>query len=168
MYGAYLYRLNFEEYQKRELEIDEKIKRLSVESEDEDDEYEALDGAYILRVNKKLPLVDMEDDMEDDEEDDEEDDFMLEPGCFVLFIGDSHYDNQYADEVIFGLDSRYEKYKEWDGMEISKLDDESKDEWYKLSDSVFHVYFEEAGRVADEIVFNKEKSQYGDVIKKIF
>lgn len=160
MYGAYLYRLNFEEYQKRELEIDEKIKRLSVESEDEDDEYEALDGAYILRVNKKLPLVDMED--EDDE------DFMLDPGCFVLFIGDSHYDNQYADEVIFGLDSRYEKYKEWKDMDSSLLDDEAINERYKLSNSVFYVYFEEAGRVADEIVFNKEKSQYGDVIKKIF
>ena len=160
MYGVYLYRLNFEEYQKRELEIDEKIKRLSVESEDENDEYEALDGAYILRVNKKLPLVDMEDD--------EDNGFMLDPGCFVLFVGDSHYDSQYADEVIFGLDSRYEKYKEWDKVSISSLKDEEREEFYVLNHHVFNVYFEEAGRVADEIVFNKEKSEYGEVIKKLF
>ena len=36
MYGAFLYRINYEEYKKNELEMDEKIKMLSVEGEDEE------------------------------------------------------------------------------------------------------------------------------------
>ena len=54
-YGAFLYRLNYEEYKKNELEMDKKIKKLSVEGEDE--EIEPLDEAYIIRVDDEEDYV---------------------------------------------------------------------------------------------------------------
>ena len=48
MYAGFLYRLNYEDYQKREQELDEKIKQLALESDDED--ITPVDEAYIIRI----------------------------------------------------------------------------------------------------------------------
>ena len=48
MYAGFLYRLNYEDYRKREQELDEKIKQLALENDDED--ITPVDEAYIIRI----------------------------------------------------------------------------------------------------------------------
>ena len=81
MYGAYLYRLNYEEYKKNESETDERITQLSLENEEE--ETEALDEAYIIRL--------------DDAE------FMIDGNrYFLLLIGSHRFNADYVEDVLYG------------------------------------------------------------------
>lgn len=149
MYGGFLYRLNYEEYKKRELEIDEKIEKLSLESEDEN--IAPLDEAYIIRF-----------DTEDNEE------FGInDKGYFVLLVGDSDFDKAYADEVIFGLDESYSRYVELKNMSAKSMDSDLVEERFDLSERFVAYCDEDVSEIADEIVY-KEKSEYGEVIKRIF
>ena len=91
MYGGFLYRLNYEEYEKNALEMDEKIKKLSVEGEDE--EIEALDEAYIIRV-------------------DDEEYRINDSEYYLLLIGSHRFDADYIEDVLYGNEESYARYKE--------------------------------------------------------
>ena len=100
MYGGFLYRLNYEEYKKHETEMDEKIEQLSLESEDE--EIEPLDEAYIVRV-------------------DEDDIAVGDKGYFLLLVGDHHFDADYIEEVLYGQEPSYARYRELQEKESKEM-----------------------------------------------
>lgn len=148
MYGALLYRLNYEEYQKREAEIDEKIKKLSLEGDDED--IMPLDEAYIISLNTE----------------DEEEYTIQDKGYFVVLIGDYDFDREYADEVIFGIDKDYARYLELDKMDIESMESNAVDEKFRLRERFTTYEDEEVSDILDEIM--NEECDFGRLIKRIF
>lgn len=146
MYGEFLFRLNYEEYQKRQTEIDEKLIKLS--EEDENEEFVPLEEAYIIRF-----------DTEDNEDFDVQD-----SGYFVLLIGDYDFDIDYAEEVIYSLDKSYARY-----LELKKIED--KDAALAAESINLHDYFTpyqegEASDIIEEIL--EGEAEYGEVIKQLF
>ena len=149
MYGAWLYRLNYEEYKNKEKEIDEKLKKLFEENEDDED-IEPLDEAYIIRFDTE----------------NNEDFSVQDSGYFVLLVGDSNYDYEYADNVIYGLSERYSEYIELKNNDIEAMDSATLDKFYEL-DSYFTPYEDEDVNEITEGLFSGE-CDHGEVIKTIF
>jgi len=145
MYGAFLYRLNYEEYKKNELEMDEKIKMLSEEGEDE--EIEALDEAYIIRV--------------DDEE------FRIDDNEYYLMLVGSHrFDADYIEDVLYGNEEAYVRYKEMKKKDFKKMTIEEKEEKLDLK-SHFIAHDPEDASVFEEMVY-EGNTEYGEMLKQIF
>ena len=145
MYGAYLYRLNYEEYKKNELELDEKIKQLSVESDDE--EIEALEEAYIVRV--------------DDEE------FRINGNqYYLLLIGDHHFDADYIEDVLYGNEEDYARYKELKKKEFKKLTIEEKEETIDLQ-SHFIAQEPDDESIFEDMVYEGD-TEHGEMLKQVF
>ena len=145
MYGAYLYRLNYEEYKKNEIEMDEKIKQLSVESEDE--EIEALEEAYIVRV--------------DDEE------FRINGNqYYLLLIGDHHFDADYIEDVLYGNEESYARYKELKKKEFKKLTIEEKEETIDLQ-SHFIAQEPDDESIFEDMVYEGD-TEHGEMLKQVF
>lgn len=146
MYGAYLYSLNYEEYKKNEIEMDEKITQLSLERED-DEEIEALDEAYIVRV--------------DDE------DFMIDGNqYYLLLVGDHHFDADYIEDVLYGKEESYARYKELRKKEFKTMTMEEKEETFVLQ-SLFIPQEPEDVEVFEDIV-TEGKTEYGEMLKQVF
>ena len=144
MYGAFLYRINYEEYKKNELEMDEKIVRLSVESDDE--EIEVLDEAYIVRI-----------DGEGFEEDNK---------FFLLLIGDHHYDAEYIEDVLYGQDPSYVRYKELGEKPFEVLATEERRELIRLQNKYIAREPEDV-EALEEVVY-EGPTEYGEMLKQIF
>lgn len=145
MYGAFLYRLNYEEYKKNELEMDEKIKMLSEEGEDE--EIEALDEAYIIRV--------------DDEE------FRINDNEYYLMLVGSHrFDADYIEDVLYGNEESYTRYKELKNKEFKTMTMEEKEETIELQ-SQFIAQEPDDECVFEDMVY-EEDTEYGEMLKQIF
>jgi len=145
MYGAFLYRLNYEEYKKNEIEMDEKITQLSVESEDE--EIEALDEAYIVRVDDK--------------------DFMTDNNqYYLLLIGDHHFDADYIEDVLYGNEASYARYKELNKKESKEMTSEELSEVVHLQE-YFIAQEPEDESVFEEMVY-EGNTEYGEMLKQIF
>ena len=145
MYGGFLYRLNYEEYKKNEIEMDEKIKKLSVESEDE--EIEALDEAYIIRV--------------DDE------DFMIDNNqYYLLLVGSHRFNADYIEEVLYGNEESYARYKELNKKESKDMSGE------ELAEVVHLQRYFIAQEPDDESIFEdmvyEGNTEYGEMLKQIF
>lgn len=147
MYGAFLYQLNYEEYKKNELELDEKIKQLSIESDDE--EIEALDEAYIIRV-------------------DAEDVVRCNSKYYLILIGDHHYDAEYIEDVLYGQDLSYARYKELD-KKFSEGEELTSEEWGEVMrlQNNYIAYEPEDVDALEEIVY-EENSEFGQMLKRIF
>ena len=91
MYAGFLYRLNYEDYRKREQELDEKIKQLSREN---------VDKSYIIRIGgEKIPAS----------------------GYFLLLVGDHHYDAEYIEDVLYGQEETYARHKELQKKDIKAM-----------------------------------------------
>lgn len=152
MDGIFLYRLNYEEYKKKEAEIDAKLMKLSEEDE-EDEDIMPLDEAYIVRF-----------DTEDNEDFDVQD-----SGYFVVLIGDYDYNTDYAEEVILSLDDSYARYKELKSLDKDKITDKEAlsavVDLMNLND-YFFIGEGEADEIIDEILAGE--ADYGEVIKQIF
>lgn len=148
MYGGFLYRLNYEEYQKRQAEIDEKLIKLSEESENED--IVPLDEVYIVRF-----------DTENNEE------FAVQDsGYFVLLIGDYNFDIDYAEKVIYGLDESYARHIELKKKEPNTMTASEMDESFDLLEYFTPYEAEEVLEIAEEILDGE--ADYGEVIKRLF
>lgn len=148
MYGGFLYRLNYEEYQKRQAEIDEKLIKLSEESDNED--IVPLDEAYIIRF-----------DTENNEE------FAVQDsGYFVLLIGDYNFDVDYAEKVIYGLDESYARHIELKRKDLKTMTNAEKDESFDLLEYFTPYEAEEVLEIAEEILDGE--AYYGEVIKRLF
>jgi len=146
MYGGFLYCLNYEEYKKKESELDEKIKQLSVESEDDED-IVALDEAYIIRV--------------DDE------DYMIDDNqYYLLLIGDHHFDTDYIEEVLYGNEEAYARYKELNKKESKDMSSEELAEVVHLQ-SQFIAQEPDDVEVFEEMVY-EGNTEYGEMLKQIF
>jgi len=145
MYGAFLYRLNYEEYKKNEVEMDEKITQLSVESEDE--EIEALDEAYIIRVDAE--------------------EFMIDNNqYYLLLVGDHHFDADYIEDVLYGNEAVYARYKELNKKESKEMSSEELAEVVRLQ-SHFIAQEPEDESVFEEMVY-EGNTEYGEMLKQIF
>lgn len=145
MYGGYLYRLNYEEYKKNELEMDEKIKKLSIEGEDED--IEPLDEAYIIRV--------------DDEE------FRIDGNeYYLLLIGDHRFDADYIEDVLYGNEESYARYKELSKKESKEMSSEELAEVVHLQ-SHFIAQEPDDVDVFEEMVY-EGNTEYGEMLKQVF
>ena len=151
MYGGFLYRLNYEEYKKNESEMDEKIKQLSVESDDED--MEALDEAYIIRVYDEEFMIN--------------DIFMINDNqYFLLLVGDHHFDADYIEEVLYGKEASYARYKELNKKEVKDMSLEEIEEEWRLQ-SYFIAHEPKDASVLEEMVYEKD-TEYGEMLKRIF
>ena len=144
MYGAYLYRLNYEEYKKNEIEMDEKITQLSVESDDE--EIQALDEAYIVRV--------------DDEE------YRINGNqYFLLLIGDHRFDADYIEDVLYGNEEDYVRYKELK-KDFKSMTTTEKEEVLDLQ-SRFIAHEPEDEAIFEDMVYEGD-TEYGEMLKQVF
>ena len=145
MYGAFLYRLNYEEYKKNELEMDEKIRMLSIEGDDE--EIEPLDEAYIIRV--------------DDEE------FRVDGNeYYLLLVGSHRFDADYIEDILYGNEADYARYKELKKKETKEMTSEELAEVVHLQ-SQFIPQEPDDEYIFEEIV-EEEKTECGEMIKQIF
>ncbi len=148
MYGGFLYRLNYEEYQRRQSEIDEKLIKLSEESDNED--IIPLDELYIIRFNTK-----------------DNDEFAIQDsGYFVLLIGDYNFDVDYAEKVIYGLDDSYARHIELKKKESNTMTTAEMDESFGLLEYFTPYEAEEVLEIAEEILDGE--ADYGEVIKQLF
>lgn len=145
MYGAYLYRLNYEEYKKNEIEMDEKIEQLSVESEDE--EIEALDEAYIIRVDAEEFRID-------------------DNQYYLLLIGDHHFDADYIEDVLYGNEEAYARYKELKKKESKEMSSNELEEVVHLQNR-FIAQEPEDESVFEEMVY-EGNTEYGEMLKQVF
>lgn len=91
MYAGFLYRLNYEDYKKREQELDEKIKQLSREN---------VDKSYIIRIGGEK---------------------ISASGYFLLLVGDDHYDAEYIEDVLYGQEETYARHKELQKKDIKAM-----------------------------------------------
>ena len=91
MYAGFLYRLNYEDYRKREQELDEKIKQLSREN---------VDKSYIIRIGGEK---------------------ISASGYFLLLVGDDHYDAEYIEDVLYGQEETYARHKELQKKDIKAM-----------------------------------------------
>ena len=145
MYGGFLYRINYEEYKKNELEMDEKIKKLSIEGENED--IEPLDEAYIIRV--------------DDEE------FRIDGNeYYLLLIGDHRFDADYIEDVLYGNEEAYARYKELNKKESKEMSSEELAEVVHLQ-SHFIAQEPDDVDVFEEMVY-EGNTEYGEMLKQVF
>ncbi|MBQ7956111.1 MAG: hypothetical protein IJ282_10230 [Lachnospiraceae bacterium] len=145
MYGAFLYRLNYEEYKKNELEMDKKIKMLSEEGEDE--EIEALDETYIIRV--------------DDEE------FRIDDNEYYLMLVGSHrFDADYIEDVLYGNETDYARYKELKKKETKEMTSEELAEVVHLQ-SQFIAQEPDDVDIFEEMVYDGN-TEYGEMLKQVF
>ena len=147
MYGGFLYRMDYEDYKKREHEIDEQIKRLSLESDDED--IVPIDEAYIIRI----------DECEVDYE-------ISARGYFVLLVGEHHHDVDYIEKVLYGDDMSYLRYRELLNKEIKAMTSEEIQEEGTLREKFLPLSNEDLPGILEEIVAGE--SDCGEVIKQIF
>ena len=152
MYGCWVYPFNYEEYLKKEEEIDSLIKGFG---EDEfafdEDEFEPLDEAYIVELN-----------IEGNEFN--EDGYK---GYYFVEIGTSHYDYENLDATIFGLDAEYEEHLRLKGTPYDDMTDEERDLNFAYSDKFAVLEGCEMGEEFEELM-NGEDVSYGKIIKKIF
>ena len=145
MYGGFLYRLNYEEYKKNEREMDEKIKKLSVEGDDE--EIEPLDEAYIIRIDAE--------------------DYMIDNNrYFLLLVGDHHFDADYIEDVLYGQEAAYARYIELKKKETKEMTSEELAEVVHLQ-SHFIAQEPEDESVLEEMVY-EGNTEYGEMLKQIF
>ena len=91
MYAGFLYRLNYEDYKKREQELDEKIKQLSREN---------VDKSYIIRIGGEK---------------------ISASGYFLLLVGYHHYDAEYIEDVLYGQEETYARHKELQKKDIKVM-----------------------------------------------
>ena len=143
MYAGFLYRLNYEDYQKRELELDAKIKQLSLESDDED--ITPVDEAYIIRIGGKK---------------------TSESGYFLLLVGDHHYDAEYIEDVLYGQDETYARHKELQKKDVRAMTWEELQEGSSLWEKFAPDAEGDLTEIAEGIV--EGETDYGEVIKQIF
>ena len=143
MYAGFLYRLNYEDYQKRESELDEKIKRLTQESDKED--ITPVDEAYIIRIGgKKMP----------------------EEGHFLLLVGDHHYDAEYIEDVLYEQEGTYARHKELQKKDTTAMTWEEMEEGCSLWEKFAPDAEGDLTEIAEAIV--EGKTDWGEVIKQIF
>ena len=91
MYAGFLYRLNYDDYRKREQELDEKIKQMCREN---------VDKSYIIRIGGEK---------------------ISTSGYFLLLVGDHHYDAEYIEDVLYGQEETYARHKELQKKDISAM-----------------------------------------------
>lgn len=143
MYAGFLYRLNYEDYQKRESELDEKMKRLSQENDDED--ITPIDEAYIIRIGGKK---------------------IAERGHFLLLVGDHHYDADYIEDVLYGQEETYARHKELQKKDTKAMTWEELQEGCSLWEKFAPDAEGDLAEIAEAIV--EGEADWGEVIKRIF
>ena len=148
MYGGFLYRLNYEEYKKKEAEIDVKLKKLSEEDEENED-FAPIEEAYIIKLDTE-----------------DEDFYIQDSGYFVLLVGDYDFNYDYADDVIYGLEESYARYVELKNKSKDEMNEDLLWEKVELKDYFTPYQEEEVAEIIDEIL--EGEADYGEVIKQIF
>ena len=143
MYAGFLYRLNYEVYRKREQELDEKIKQLALENDDED--ITPVDEAYIIRIGGEK---------------------ISASGHFLLLVGDQHYDADYIEDVLYGQEEAYARHKELQQKDIKSMTWEELQEGSSLWEKFAPDAEGDLTKFAEWIV--EEKPGCGEVIKRIF
>ena len=143
MYAGFLYRLNYEDYQKREQELDEKIKHLALESDDED--ISPVDEAYIIRIGGEK---------------------ISASGHFLLLVGDRHYDAEYIEDVLYEHEEAYARHKELQQKDIKSMTWEELQEGSSLWEKFAPDAEGDLTKFAEWIV--EGKTGCGEVIKRIF
>lgn len=146
MYGGFLYCINYEEYKKKESELDEKIKQLAVENEENED-IVALDEAYIIRV-------------------DDEDYRIGDNLYYLLLIGDHHFNADYIEDVLYGNEEAYARYKELNKKELKDMTSDELAEAVHLQ-SRFIAQTPDDAEVFEEMVYDRN-TEYGEMLKQIF
>ncbi len=143
MYAGFLYQLNYENYRKREQELDEKIKQLAQESDDE--EITAVDEAYIIRIGGEK---------------------ISASGYFLLLVGDHHYDAEYIEDVLYGQDETYARHKELQKKDVRAMTWEELQEGSSLWEKFAPDAEGDLTEIAEMIV--EGKPGWGEVVKRIF
>ena len=143
MYAGFLYRLNYEDYLKIEQELDEKIKQLVKESDDED--IIPVDEAYIIRIGGEK---------------------ISEIGHFLLLVGDRHYDAEYIEDVLYEHEEAYARHKELQKKDIESMTWEELQEGSSLWEKFAPDPEGNLAKFAEWIV--EGKPGCGEVIKRLF
>ena len=143
MYAGFLYRLNYEDYQKREQELDEKIKQLALKSDDED--ITPVDEAYIIRIGGEK---------------------TSESGCFLLLVGDQHYDAEYIEDALYEQEETYARHKELQKKDIKAMAWEELQEGSSLWEKFAPDAEGDLTQFAEWIV--EGRTGCGEVVKRIF
>lgn len=143
MYAGFLYRLNYEDYQKREQELDEKIKQLALESDDED--ITPVDEAYIIRIGGEK---------------------TTESGYFLLLVGDQHYDAEYIEDALYEQEETYARHKELQKKDIKAMTWEELQEGSSLWEKFAPDAEGDLTQFAEWIV--EGRTGCGEVVKRIF
>ena len=153
MYGCLLYPLNYEEYQKKEAETDEKLCKFSEEmgEYDENEEYLLLDEAYVVKLD-----VDFF-----------EPDTAMETEYFLVLIGDVRFDQDGLCNVIYGWSEEYAEFVKLKAKDRDALDKEELFKCYQLST---RFGFIEAADLEEEFqeIMEGAESEFGQIIKQIF
>ena len=142
MYAGFLYRLNYEDYQKREQELDEKIKQLALESDDED--ITPVDEAYIIRIGGEK---------------------TSESGYFLLLVGDQHYDAEYIEDALYEQEETYARHKKLQKKDIKSMTWEELQEGSSLWEKFAPDPEGDLTKFAEWIV--EGKPGCGEVVKRI-
>ena len=143
MYAGFLYRLNYEDYQKREQELDGRIKQLSLKNADED--ITPVDEAYIIRIGGEK---------------------ISASGHFLLLVGDHHYDAEYIEEVLCGQEEAYVRHKELQKKDTRAMTWEELQEGSSLWEKFAPDAEGDLTEIAEMIV--EGESGLGEVVKRIF
>lgn len=149
MYGCWVYPFNYEEYLKKEEEIDSIIKGFGEEEfAFDEDEFEPLDEAYIVELDLEAYGAEY-------------------TGHYFVAIGTSHYDYEKLEATICGLDADYAKHLELKGREYSSFTEEEKEVCFVYADKFSMIEGNELGEEFEELMSGEDVS-CGKIIKKIF
>lgn len=145
MYGCWVLPINYEEYNKREDEIDGILKGFGEDDFSCGEEFEPLEAAYLIELT-----------MEEEEYE----------GHYVAVVGDSHFNEEKLCSVVFGLEKEYTKYNELKGRDFKKLTDEEK---MKLASLALRYPMLEGSEIEElEELLDGEEVSCGKIVKRIF
>lgn len=149
MEGAWLYKINYEEYKKHEQETDERLAELSHEKNKEN----GLISAYLIRVNTEFPTRD-----------------EIYGNYYVLVGGDKNYSHEAVEQVVFGLDDRYPAYKEAKTKYTTRRKEMTEDDFECLvnSEQNVFVFYELTDFDGDLDYLIGQVKEQGNFIKKVF